>query len=85
LGFPLLGDPVYRKKTPGVAKLLPFERQALHAFALSLQHPVTQNVVTWFRLPPADLMELIPQVAMTQEDLPQEAAVLKSIQNESAA
>lgn len=85
LGFPLLGDPVYRKKTPGVAKLLPFQRQALHAFALSLQHPVTQNVVTWFRLPPADLMELIPQVAMTQEDLPQEAVVLKSIQNESAA
>jgi 23S rRNA pseudouridine1911/1915/1917 synthase len=85
LGFPLLGDPVYRKKTPSVAKLLPFERQALHAFALSLQHPVIQNLVTWFRLPPTDLMDLIPQVSMTQEDLPQEAAVLKSIQNESAS
>lgn len=85
LGFPLLGDPVYRKKTPGVAKTLPFERQALHAFALSLQHPVTQNLVTLFRLPPVDLMDLIPKVAMTQADLPEEAAVLKSIRNESVA
>ena len=42
LGFPLVGDPVYRKKAPGVAKTLSFGRQALHAFALSLQHPVTR-------------------------------------------
>jgi 23S rRNA pseudouridine1911/1915/1917 synthase len=79
IGFPLLGDPVYRKKTPGAAKLLPFERQALHAFALSLQHPVSQELVSWFRLPPADLMELLPQVGMAEADLPQEAAVLAAI------
>ncbi len=84
LSFPLLGDPVYRKKTPGVAKSLPFERQALHAFALSLQHPVTQELHTWFRLPPADLMELLPRVGMTQANLPQEAVVLQSIQNDPA-
>ena len=82
LGFPLLGDPVYRKKTPGVAKSLPFERQALHAFALSLQHPVTNELSSWFRLPPADLMELLTQVGMTEADLPQESVVLASIQNE---
>ena len=82
LGFPLLGDPVYRKKTPGVAKSLPFERQALHAFALSLQHPVTQELVSWFRLPPLDLMQLLPQVGMSEADLPQEATVLASIYNE---
>ena len=82
LGFPLLGDPVYRKKTPGVAKSLPFERQALHAFALSLQHPVTQELVSWFRLPPLDLMQLLPQVGMSEADLPQEATVLASILNE---
>ena len=82
LGFPLLGDPVYRKKTPGVAKSLPFERQALHAFALSLQHPVTQELVSWFRLPPLDLMQLLPQVGMSEADLPQEATVLASIHNE---
>ena len=82
LGFPLLGDPVYRKKTPGVAKSLPFERQALHAFALSLQHPVTQELVSWFRLPPLDLMQLLPQVGMSEADLPQEASVSASIYNE---
>ena len=82
LGFPLLGDPVYRKKTPGVAKSLPFERQALHAFALSLQHPVTQELVSWFRLPPLDLMQLLPQMGMSEADLPQEATVLASIHNE---
>ena len=82
LGFPLLGDPVYRKKTPGVAKSLPFERQALHAFALSLQHPVTNELNSWFRLPPADLMVLLTQVGMTEAVLPQESVVLASIQNE---
>ena len=82
LGLPLLGDPVYRKKTPGVAKSLSFERQALHAFALSLQHPVTQELVSWFRLPPLDLMQLLPQVGMSEADLPQEATVLASIHNE---
>jgi len=82
LGFPLLGDPVYRKKTPGVAQSLPFERQALHAFALSLQHPVTNELSSWFRLPPADLMVLLTQVGMTEADLPQESVVLASILNE---
>ena len=82
LGFPLLGDPVYRKKTPGVAKSLSFERQALHAFALNLQHPVTNELSSWFRLPPADLMVLLTQVGMTEADLPQESVVLGSIQNE---
>ena len=82
LGFPLLGDPVYRKKTPSVAKSLLFERQALHAYALSLQHPVTQELVSWFRLPPLDLMQLLPQVGMSEADLPQEASVLASIHNE---
>jgi len=82
LGFPLLGDPVYRKRTPGPAKTLPFERQALHAYALSLQHPVSLETMTWFRLPPADLLELLLQVGMTEADLPQEAALLASIKND---
>jgi 23S rRNA pseudouridine1911/1915/1917 synthase len=85
LGFPLLGDPVYRKKTPGAAKLLPFERQALHAFALSLQHPATMQQMTWFRLPPQDMMNLLPQVSIGPEDLPKEEALIASIQNENKA
>ncbi|WP_205627520.1 RluA family pseudouridine synthase [Polynucleobacter yangtzensis] len=83
LGFPLVGDPVYRKKTPGVAKDIQFSRQALHAFALSLQHPVKNELMTWFRLPPQDILDLLPQLEMDDEVLPKEAVVLASIQNES--
>ena len=83
LGFPLVGDPVYRKKTPGAAKNLTFSRQALHAFALSLQHPVKNEVMTWFRLPPQDIFDLLPLLGMTEEVLPKESAVLASIENES--
>ena len=83
LGFPLVGDPVYRKKVPGAAKNLSFNRQALHAFALSLQHPVKHELMTWFRLPPQDLLDLLPQVGMTDEVLPKESVVLASIENES--
>ena len=82
LGFPLLGDPVYRKKTPGAAKLLPFSRQALHAFALSLRHPVSQQLVGWFQQPPQDIIELLPLVGMIEAGLPDEAAVMESIQQE---
>lgn len=85
LGFPLLGDPVYRKKTPGVAKDLPFHRQALHAFALSLQHPSLGKLMTWFRLPPQDIIELLPKLGMDVGAMPQEATVLASIQNEPQA
>ncbi|WP_370624653.1 RluA family pseudouridine synthase [Polynucleobacter sp. AP-RePozz3-80-G7] len=83
LGFPLVGDPVYRKKAPGAAKNLSFNRQALHAFALSLQHPVKHELMTWFRLPPQDLLDLLPQVGMSDEVLPKESVVLASIENES--
>jgi 23S rRNA pseudouridine1911/1915/1917 synthase len=83
LGFPLVGDPVYRKKVPGVAKNLSFNRQALHAFALSLQHPVKHELMTWFRLPPQDLLDLLLQVGMSDEVLPKESVVLASIENEA--
>ena len=82
LGFPLLGDPVYRKKTPGAAKTLPFHRQALHAYALSLEHPATHETMTWFRLPPADLMDLMSEVAIDLDSLPTEAGLMASIQND---
>ena len=84
LGFPLLGDPVYRKKTPGAAKSLTLGRQALHAFALSLEHPVSHEVMTWFKLPPEDLIQMIPEVGMTTDDLPKEEALLASIKNDRA-
>ena len=81
-GFALVGDPVYRKKAPGAAKNLLFNRQALHAFALSLRHPVKNELMTWFRLPPQDLLDLLPQLGMNDEVLPRESVVLASIENE---
>lgn len=72
LGFPLLGDPVYRKKIPNCAKELPFHRQALHAYALSLTHPIRNERMQWYRLPPADLIALLPIVGMSADVLPGE-------------
>jgi 23S rRNA pseudouridine1911/1915/1917 synthase len=65
-----------------VAKSLPFGRQALHAFALSLRHPSTQELMTWFRLPPQDLIDLLPLVGMSEADLPREDALMASIKND---
>ncbi|WP_353431389.1 RluA family pseudouridine synthase [Polynucleobacter sp. MWH-UH23A] len=79
LGFPLLGDPVYRKKIPGVAQSLSFTRQALHAFALSLQHPHTHELISWLKAPPNDLINLLPSLGMSIDDLPQEQSVLAAI------
>jgi 23S rRNA pseudouridine1911/1915/1917 synthase len=55
-----------------VAKELPLHRQALHAYALSLIHPGSSQVIQWYRLPPDDLMALLPVVEMTAADLPDE-------------
>jgi 23S rRNA pseudouridine1911/1915/1917 synthase len=82
LGLPLLGDPVYRKKAPGTSKSLPFTRQALHAFALTLEHPVTHELMTWFQVPPQDLMELMPMIGLSSENLPKREALLASIHKE---
>ena len=81
LGFPLIGDPVYRKKIPGIAKAIGLERQALHAFALGLEHPATHQAMAWFQLPPADLMELLTQLHLSEADLPAESATISSMGN----
>jgi 23S rRNA pseudouridine1911/1915/1917 synthase len=44
----------------------------LHAYALSLIHPESNQLVQWYRLPPDDLMALLPTVGMTDADLPGE-------------
>ena len=41
--------------------------------------------MTWFRLPPQDLLDLLPQLGMDEEVLPKEAVVLASIENELRA
>jgi 23S rRNA pseudouridine1911/1915/1917 synthase len=49
LGHPLLGDSLYGGPDWGIA------RQALHAWALGLIHPVSRASVRWYSRPPADL------------------------------
>ncbi len=64
---PLVGDPVYggrprppKNATPELlAKLRSFKRQALHAAMLSLYHPVTGELMTWYADLPDDFVELV--------------------------
>lgn len=70
IGLPLLGDPIYRKQMPSVAKELPFHRQALHAYALGLQHPQVDQLCNWFASPPTDFLELLSLVQIDTSALP---------------
>lgn len=55
LGYPLVGDPLYRGRLPGP----PFPRQALHARRLGLIHPQTGEPMEWHSPLPDDMEELI--------------------------
>ncbi|HTI02890.1 MAG TPA: RluA family pseudouridine synthase [Acidisoma sp.] len=67
IGHPLLGDSVYLRRRPSVAKTLPpqalglaldFPRQALHAEMLGFFHPITGVKLSFSAPPPADFREL---------------------------
>jgi len=67
-GHPLVGDPVYLRRTPAAARLLPpakqaallaFPRQALHAATLGFRHPVTGGALHFTAPLPADLAGLV--------------------------
>lgn len=66
-GHPLIGDPVYLRRRPASAKLLPepvraqaldFPRQALHAELLGFSHPITGAALRFTAPPPADFTDL---------------------------
>lgn len=59
IGHPLLGDPVYAGRVRGP---LPFHRQALHAFRLGFQHPVSGEAMEWESPLPEDMRELLKQL-----------------------
>lgn len=68
IGHPLVGDPVYLRRTPGTARLLPaatrdtllaFPRQALHAATLGFNHPVTGQALSFESPVPADFAALL--------------------------
>ena len=68
IGHPLVGDPVYLRRTPAGARLLPapardallaFPRQALHAATLGFRHPVNGQPLSFASPLPADFAGLI--------------------------
>jgi 23S rRNA pseudouridine1911/1915/1917 synthase len=67
-GNPLVGDPVYLRRIPSAARLLPqplrdallaFPRQALHAATLGFRHPVSGRALHFAAPPPPDLAALL--------------------------
>lgn len=75
IGYPLVGDPVYggRAKVFAGAKaelrefLSFFQRQALHAIELELEHPRSGETMRWSVSPPGDLLELIQMLRRYDE------------------
>lgn len=62
MGFPLIGDRVYNPSYRGKAEeaaAIPFERQALHAERLTLEHPEKPGtIMSWTADLPKDLRQL---------------------------
>ncbi|MGC1411055.1 MAG: RluA family pseudouridine synthase [Acetobacteraceae bacterium] len=67
-GNPVVGDPLYLRRVPATACLLPepvrfklldFPRQALHAARLGFAHPRTGAALSFSTEPPADILRLI--------------------------
>jgi 23S rRNA pseudouridine1911/1915/1917 synthase len=67
-GHPIVGDPLYLRRIPAVARLLPapvrqalldFPRQALHAARLGFVHPITGTPLVFETPPPADFQALL--------------------------
>lgn len=70
-GHPLIGDPVYLKRIPAIAKTLPvnqkntaldFPRQALHAVLLGFTHPITKQYLKFETTLPSDILSLIKEI-----------------------
>lgn len=68
IGHPLVGDPVYLRRTPAAARsleapvrdaLLAFPRQALHAASLGFRHPISGEALHFERPPPEDMAALL--------------------------
>ncbi len=59
IGHPLLGDTVYSGRRNGP---VPFARQALHAYRLGFEHPVTGEAVEWEAPLPEDMQQLISRL-----------------------
>jgi 23S rRNA pseudouridine1911/1915/1917 synthase len=74
-GNPVVGDPLYLRRVPAVARALPepirhrlldFPRQALHAARLGFAHPRTGEALAFASEPPPDMQQLM---AALEDDL----------------
>lgn len=72
-GHPLVGDPVYLKRIPAIAKTLPIEqknelldfpRQALHAYLLGFTHPITNRDYQFETKLPNDIHVLLEKITI---------------------
>lgn len=72
IGHPIVGDPVYLRRTPAAARTLPapirdgllaFPRQALHAASLGFVHPVSRQLLHFTSEPPPDMRGLLEALA----------------------
>jgi 23S rRNA pseudouridine1911/1915/1917 synthase len=69
IGYPLVGDPVYgarKRGASGAPAAAQFQRQALHAAALSLQHPDSGATLSWEAALPHDMQCLVDALRATQ-------------------
>ena len=70
IGHPVLGDPLYggRKRIPaGLTEedrqeLQGFSRQALHAWKLSFEHPISGEALEFSAAPPADFSAILDRI-----------------------
>ncbi len=74
-GHPVVGDPIYLRRIPATARLLPvaaraalldFPRQALHATRLGFAHPRTGRPLSFTTPPPADMQALLAALDMAK-------------------
>jgi len=73
-GHPIVGDKLYLRRPPAIARLLPtqaraallgFPRQALHAARLGFAHPRTGAALLFETPPPADMQALLDTLAQS--------------------
>jgi 23S rRNA pseudouridine1911/1915/1917 synthase len=76
IGYPIVGDPIYRARgrlpagcSPAlVAALSAFPRQALHAARLALAHPLTGRALEWEAPIPDDMAQLLSALDHDQSE-----------------
>ncbi len=77
-GYPVVGDPLYLRRIPAVARaldeptrraLLDFPRQALHAALLGFAHPRTGAPLSFHTKPPADMQALLDRLDLGTKDV----------------